>query len=322
MIYECLLCGLFCSKKARLIQHINVIHTHRSKHTVTCHSHKCNLYFSLLSEFKLHKCVVLPFASDLSVANLQQNDIDIDINMNVTSDMREEELNLADKILDFCVLLEAKHKVSKIAINTMTNFLGSIGHENDISQSITDRLRKGQLSRNGVYLIPKQVGLPDGSSGYVISIIDIIQNLAKFSEILSFFKKNTPLSSDLMTDIIQGQRYKNHPGQAAHEKNNIALLLYNDDIELCNPIGMHRGIHKICLFYVTVLNIPVQLRSRLAATFCIAVCKSKSLKSFKAHKVLLNDFINDLKILATTGITILSDPHGEKFYGYLFAYQC
>jgi len=258
----------------------------------------------------------LLFAYDLTVADLQQNERDIDINMNVTSDMHKKELNLADKILDFCVLLEAKHKVPKVAINAMANFLGYIGHENDVSRSVTDRLRKRLLSKNDVYLIPKQVDLPDGSSGYVISVIDIIQNLAKFSEILFFLKKNVPLISDVVTDIMQGQRYRTHTGQVAHKKNNIALLLYNDDIELCNPIGMH----KICLFYVTVLNIPVQLRSRLAATFCIVVCKSKSLKSFKAQEVLLSNFINDLKMLASTGITIPSDPHGEKFYGYLFAY--
>jgi len=35
----------------------------------------------------------------------------------------------------------------------------------------------------------------------------------------------------------------------------------------------------------------------------------------------LSNFINDLKMLASTGITIPSDPHGEKFYGYLFAYH-
>ncbi|XP_011860116.1 PREDICTED: uncharacterized protein LOC105557481 [Vollenhovia emeryi] len=320
-IYECLLCGLIYNKKARLIHHINVVHTHRSKHTIICYCRKCNLYFSVLTEFKSHKYVALPLAYDIPV-ELQQNETNTDIdNVNVMSDLHEKELNLADRILDFCVLLEAKHKVPKVAINAMVNFLGCIGHENDISLSVTDRLRKRQLSKNGVYLNPKQIHLPDGTSGYVISVIDIIRNLAKFNENLSFFRKNAPLSDNRITDVMQGQRYRNHPGQVAHEKNNIALLLYNDDIELCNPIGMHRGLNKICLFYVTVLNIPVQLRSRLAATFCIAVCSSKSMKSFKAHEILLNDFISELKILASTGITIPSDSYGEKFYGYLFAYH-
>jgi len=227
MIYECLLCGLICNKKARLIHHINVTHTNRSKHTMICRCHKCNLYFSVLSEFKLHKCI-LPFAYDLSVADLQQNESDIDINMNVTSDMHKKELNLADKILDFCVLLEAKHKVPKVAINEMANFLGYendfIGHENDVSRSVTDTLRKLILSKNGVYLIPKQVDLPDGSSGYVISIIDIIQNLAKFNEILFFLKKNVPLS-DIVTDIMQGQRYRTHPGQTAHKKKQYCFVI-------------------------------------------------------------------------------------------------
>ncbi|XP_036146952.1 uncharacterized protein LOC118648006 isoform X1 [Monomorium pharaonis] len=319
MGYECLLCGLICNKKTRLIHHVNVTHTNRSKHTVICHCRKCNFYFSILTEFKTHKCVAPRFACDLPVVELQQNETNV--NTDVIVEKHEKELNLADKILDFCVLLEAKHKVPKIAINVMTNFLGCIGHENDVSQSVSDRLRKRQLIKNGVYLVPQQVDLPDGSSGYVVSIIDIIQNLAKFNEILSFFKNNAPLSDHHITDIMQGQRFRNHPGQIAHEKNNIALLLYNDDIELCNPIGMHRGTNKICLFYVTILNIPVQLRSRLAATFCIAVCKSKSLKSFKTHEILLNNFINDLKMLASTGIIISSDPQGEKFYGYLFAYH-
>jgi len=58
MIYECLLCGLIYNKKARLIHHINVIHTNRSKHTMICRCYKCNLYFSVLSEFKSHKNVL------------------------------------------------------------------------------------------------------------------------------------------------------------------------------------------------------------------------------------------------------------------------
>lgn len=45
------------------------------------------------------------------------------------------------------------------------------------------------------------------------------------------------------------------------------------------------------------------------------------MKSFKTHETLLHDFINDLKMFASTGITIPSAPHGEKFYGYLFAYH-
>lgn len=160
MIYECLLCGLICNKKTRLTHHINVMHTHRLKHTVICHCRKCNLYFSILIEFKSHKCVALPFAYDLPVVELQRIETDIDINVNVMSDLHEKELNLADKILDFCILLEAKHKVPKVAINAMANFLGCIGHENDVSRIVTDTLRKRQLSKNGVYLVPKH--LPDG----------------------------------------------------------------------------------------------------------------------------------------------------------------
>lgn len=195
------------------------------------------------------------FSHDLPVVE-QQNETDTDIH-NIMSNLCEKEFNLVDKILDFCVLLEPKHKVPKVAVNAIANFLGCIGHENNVSLSVTDKLRKRQLTKNGVYLIPKQIDLPDGNSGYVVSIIDIIQNLAKFNEILSFFKRSAILSDQRMTDVMQDQRYSNHPGQAVHEKNNIALLLYNNDIELCNPIGMQRGINKICLFYVTILNIPV-----------------------------------------------------------------
>lgn len=140
----------------------------------------------------------MPFAYDLPVVELERIKTDIDINVNVMSDLHEKELNLADKILDFCILLEAKHKVPEVAINAMANFLGCIDHENDVSRIVTDTLRKHQLSKNGVYLVLKQVHLP-GSSGYVVLIIDIIQNLTKFNEILSFFKKNAPLSDHRIT---------------------------------------------------------------------------------------------------------------------------
>jgi len=59
MIYECLLCGLICNKKARLIHHIHVIHTNRSKHTMIyrCINAICIFqYYQNLSHINVLSC--------------------------------------------------------------------------------------------------------------------------------------------------------------------------------------------------------------------------------------------------------------------------
>ena len=47
-----------------------------------------------------------------------------------------------------------------------------------------------------------------------------------------------------LSDFCDGSRFPNHPLYAGNP-NSIQLILYYDDVELCNPLGSKRSIHKL-----------------------------------------------------------------------------
>lgn len=139
--------------------------------------------------------------------------------------------------------------------------------------------------------------------GYFIPLQDLIEslyNLPKFC----FWLEHTHNSQDnLMKDICDGQYISNSP---LFERNSNALqiLLYNDDIEIVNPLGTHVKKHKITLFYASFANIPPEYRSKLQSIFLIAVAKSKYLKHHGFGK-LLKDFIDTVNKMSSDGLQIV-----------------
>jgi len=81
---------------------------------------------------------------------------------------------------------------------------------------------------------------------------------------------NCQSSDTLLMDMPDGNYLSTHPFLHDHPS---ALLfaLYTDDFELVNPIGSHRKKHKVSVFYWTLLNIPVEYRSRLSAIQLLAL---------------------------------------------------
>ena len=52
-----------------------------------------------------------------------------------------------------------------------------------------------------------------------------------------------------MGDFCDGDLYKSHP-LFFEDPCALQVQLYYDEVEVCNPIGSHRGVHKLGLFYV------------------------------------------------------------------------
>ena len=48
-----------------------------------------------------------------------------------------------------------------------------------------------------------------------------------------------------MSDFCDGELYHMHPLFSSDEQA-LQLLFYNDDIEICNPLGSRAKIHKMC----------------------------------------------------------------------------
>lgn len=60
----------------------------------------------------------------------------------------------------------------------------------------------------------------------------------------------------------------------------IALILYADDFEVCNPLGMSHKKHKITAVYWILVNVPPGLHSTLSAINLAILCKAVDIKWF------------------------------------------
>ena len=60
-------------------------------------------------------------------------------------------------------------------------------------------------------------------------------------------------TGDLLSDYCDGTVYKNHP-LLAKDPNFLEIILYYDELEVCNPIGSKRIIHKLGTFISILLD--------------------------------------------------------------------
>ena len=47
-----------------------------------------------------------------------------------------------------------------------------------------------------------------------------------------------------LKDYCDGENFKSHPLFSVHSRA-LQIFLYYDDLEICNPLGSKRGVHKI-----------------------------------------------------------------------------
>lgn len=138
--------------------------------------------------------------------------------------------------------------------------------------------------------------------GYIIPLRELVAALHNLPEFLYWCQHTHVSQGNLMTDICDGQYVKNNPF-FQQNPNALQIVLYNDDIEIVNPLGTHVKKHKITLFYATFANIPPEYRSKLQSIFLVAVAKSKYLKKHGVKK-LLKDFIETVNIMSSMGLPV------------------
>ena len=66
--------------------------------------------------------------------------------------------------------------------------------------------------------------------------------------------------SGVLDDVCDGELYQSHP---LFSVNPLALqiIMFYDELELCNPLGTHFKKHKLSLFLFTLGNIELKHRS-------------------------------------------------------------
>jgi len=129
-------------------------------------------------------------------------------------------------------------------------------------------------------------------------------------------------NGDYYKDIQDGANYKNKVAKGYP----IQLLIYQDEFEICNPLGSSKIKHKILAFYYTLVNIKKEIRTKVENLQLLILCKSTDIKEF-SKEIVLKSLIEDLKDLESRGIeingievpvvvhSILGDNLGSHFIG-------
>ena len=69
-------------------------------------------------------------------------------------------------------------------------------------------------------------------------------------------------------------------------RDSLILVLYHDEVEICNPLGSHATIHKLDQYYYTIANLEPQYRSKHAAVRLLSVVNAKLVKKYGVEQIL------------------------------------
>ncbi|KAL4006537.1 all-trans-retinol 3,4-desaturase [Sarotherodon galilaeus] len=139
-----------------------------------------------------------------------------------------------------------------------------------------------------------------------IPLLRSLQQLLSQKDVLELLVaqkgQNTQLTSQEYRTVRDGEYYKQNSFFCGEELR-IAVNLYIDDFEICNPLGTSRKKHKLCGVYWVLGNLPPGSHSALTSIYLAVLCKSDDTKAFGFVKV-LEPLIQDLTILEKHGVFV------------------
>ena len=200
--------------------------------------------------------------------------------------------NISACLTDFLSSTPALTDEQSTKLATLDNAIKASG--NALEGLSTDTQRMKVFCQQGlVKPVPYSVGLRENTSSIktktkvkaTAQYIPIIDTLARYENV-----QQLPTSQDgLLRSFRDGSRFVQDDDEP------LRIILYNDDIELANPLGSRAGLHKLTMFYYTVHGTD---NTRLTSINLVLVCFAQDLKR-EGFKVVLAPLIADLKRLYT-----------------------
>lgn len=133
-----------------------------------------------------------------------------------------------------------------------------------------------------------------------------------FSDISQFIHEEISNKNSL-TSIYQGNLWKKYK----FNKNTVfPLLLFFDDLELCNALGSRAGLYKVGTIYISLACVPLQYASLLENIFLAQLFFSDR-KTFGNEKIFQN-LIADLAYLEDEGIEIYVENQKHHIFLHFF----
>jgi len=89
------------------------------------------------------------------------------------------------------------------------------------------------------------------------------------------------------------------------------MKLYYDELEIANPLGSKKGIHKLGAFYFAIMNLPAHMNADLNSIHVLAICHDYDAKKYGFDRILAR-FRYDLdRLESDEGVKTFLDGYGE-----------
>lgn len=135
-----------------------------------------------------------------------------------------------------------------------------------------------------------------------VPILHVLTELLKRGEVLDKVLEKPNLQNGHYRSFYDSLNRKENP-LLSEEEFHIALGLYIDDFEICNPLGTSKKKHKLCGIYWVIANLPLQYRSSLSSIYLATLCYSSDIKMFGYDQV-LEPLLKDIDVLEHQGVFV------------------
>ncbi|KAM6995177.1 uncharacterized protein LKV04_007412 [Tautogolabrus adspersus] len=150
----------------------------------------------------------------------------------------------------------------------------------------------------------------------VFHYIPLVKSLEQFlshPKIFAMIEKGPQRCREgFFQDIVDGSLLKSHP-LFSEIPNALQIVLYTDEIEVCNPLGSFASKNKLLMVYYTLANINPKYRSKLAAIRLLAMARSVDLRQCGVD-VILNRIKEDMDALYN-GVKMQTSNGQKTIYG-------
>lgn len=182
----------------------------------------------------------------------------------------------------------------------------------------TTKRRKTYIERHYPVVKPVEYVLEPGHTTVHISILETIQEMFKHTDILDKIKETKPAQDGQYMSHQDGSYFK-HNTLLCSEELTIPVLLYMDDLEIANPLGTSRKIHKLTAVYWAFADLPSKYRSSLHVIQLAALCKVHDVEKFGYEKT-LGPLLGELCTLERDGVFI--ESIGQVVKGTVMCVWC
>lgn len=155
-----------------------------------------------------------------------------------------------------------------------------------------------------------------GHTAVYVPILQMLQSMFKNTDLLDKIQETKPSPPGMHMSHEDGTYFKESQLLPGAGELKLSLILYVDDIELANPLGMARKIHKLYAVYGLLANVPSKDRSSLHDIQLALLCKVSVLQRC-GYKKVLSPLLKDLHTLEKDGIFI--ETVGQSLAGFV---QC